>query len=200
MTRDQALASVQAYLPDDKEIIRIINLCHLNPIDDYTNGWREWKNHYSPRLIVQKNKKLTIKYKEADFKSSDIYEYSSLNDISKMSKKLLFIDANLAKGHCFCFLFWGKDDRLRYRRYLDDMWFKDPPISLPLEDIRILVKNECIDGYCSFVPVKNLKQSHKKSFQPAKGWVTSWPPSKEFYEEIIKETNISKSKAIQPII
>lgn len=197
MTRDQALISVQACLPDDKEIVKLINLCKLDPVDNSTNCWREWKNHFSPRLIIQKNKKIAIKYKGADFKSSDIYEYSSLNDISKISKKLLFIDANRARGHCFCFLFLGNDDRLRYWRHLDDIWFKDPPISLPLEDIKSLIRNEGVEGYCSIIPADNMKNSHKKSFRPAKGWVTSWPPNKEFYDEIMIETDISKTKAVK---
>jgi len=175
MNRIQALNSLQAYLSEDKEIIKIVNLCNLNPVDSSTSGWKEWQNEYAPYIKVQKNKKLATRLKEEDYftPKKDLYAYSNLVDVAKISKKLLF---TISKD-CFCFLFWGKDDKLRFRRYLGDTYLNNPALFVPIEDIRILVKNEYIDGYTK-IKLVNSGES---------GWVTSWPPKKEFYQELKKE-------------
>lgn len=188
MNKQQALASLQAYLPDDAEIVKIINLCDLEPENDTTSGWRVWVNEYYPTLKVQKNKKVVIRKKHTDpfAEKKDLYAFSNVRDVAKISKALLFIaeDAKHSKD-CFCFLFWGKDGRLRYRRCINGMFFSDPPLSLPLEDVRSLVKNENIDGH------KKIQCAKKSGI----GWVTSWPPKKEFYQEIVKETKVCNSPA-----
>lgn len=184
MNRQQCLASLQAFLPDDKEIIRIINACDLDPIDETNSGWRGWQNQYSPYIKVQKNKKLVTRWKGENFfvPKKDLYAYSSAQDVARISKTLLFI----ADGDCFCFLFMGKDDKLRYRRYIKGMYLNDPPLHVPIDDIRTLIKNENIDGYKSVQLTKT---------PGPKGWVTSWPSKSDFYQELKKETKICNSPA-----
>ena len=185
MNRAQALASLQAFLPEDKEIVKIVNLCDLQP----NETWRVWENQYSPYLKVQKNKKLVTLCKGTDFFSpkTDLYAYASPEDVANISDKLLF----LAEGNCFCFLFWGKDNLLRYRRYLDGLCCYDPPLFLPIEDIRTLVKHEKIEGHIKITPSKGQKTI---------GWVTSWPPKKSFHQDIVKETQICKNPQIDSLI
>lgn len=172
MNRLQALASIQAYLPEDTEIVKILNYCDLNPID----GWRIWQNEYSPYIKVQKDKKIGIRFKEEDYfvPKMDLYAYSKTYDVAKISKKLLFI---LNENNCLSFLFLGNDDKLRYRRYSNSIYINEPPLFVPIEDIRVFIKHENIDGHCS------VKLAKKQSL----GWVTSWPPSTRFYQEIKKE-------------
>lgn len=173
MNRKQALASLQAYLPEDKEIIKIINLCDLQPVDESSNGWREWCNQYSPYIKIQKNKKIVTRWKGQDWfaPQSDLYAYACPKDIAELSKKLLFI----VDKDCFCLLFWGNDNRFRYRRYLDGMCWNDPPLFLPVDDLRSFIKLENVE---CFEKIQTTKKSS------AQAWVTSWPPIKEFYQEI----------------
>lgn len=185
MQRNQALASLQAFLPEDKEIVKILNLCDLHPNDT----WRIWENQYSPYLKVQKNKKLVTRWKGTDFFSpkTDLYAYASPTDVAGISDKLLF----LAEDNCFCFLFWGKDNLLRYRRRLNGLWCYDPPLFLPIEDIRTFVKHEKIEGHVKIKPSKGQKPT---------GWITSWPPKKSFHQDIIKETQICNSHSAESLI
>ncbi len=174
MNRKQALASLQAFLPEDKEIIKMINLCDLHPIDESPSGWRKWCNQYSPYISVQKNKKLVTRWKGQNWfaTQNDLYAYSEPQQLAKMSKKLLFI----TEKDCFCLLFWGNDNIFRYRRYFSEsMCFSDPPLFLPIEDLRKFIKLESIDNF------EKIRLTKKSS---ASGWVTSWPPKKEFYQEI----------------
>ncbi len=172
MLREQALASLQAFLPEDKEIIKIINLCDLHS----NNTWRVWENQYSPYLKIQKNKKLVTLKKESDIFSlkTDLYAYASPIDVADISNKLLL----LIDEDRLCFLFWGKDDLFRYRQFQNGMWCHDSPLVLPIEDIRTFVKHEKIEGY--------LKIYFKRE-QPTFGWITSWPPKKSLHQDISKE-------------
>lgn len=173
MNRKQALTSLQAYLPEDKEIIKIINLCDLHPVNESSNGWREWCNQYSPYIKIQKNKKIVTRWKGQDWFASqnDLYAYACPQEIAKLSKKLLFI----ADKDCFCLLFWGNDNRFRYRRYFDGMCWNDPPLFLPVDDLRSFIKLENVE---SFEKIQTTKKTS------AQAWITSWPPTKEFCQEI----------------
>lgn len=184
INRQQALTSLQAYLPNDTEIVRIINMCCLNPI----GGWRVWQNEYSPFIKVQNNKKISIGYKGENFfeDKNDLYAYSNAASVAKISKKLLLIK----EKDCFCFLFWGNDNQLRYRRQLNDNskllvpFRNNVPLVVPIEDIRTFIKQEHIDGHVKV----SLISKHTM------GWVTCWPPKSEFYNEVKKETNLWNSQ------
>lgn len=175
MNREQALISLQAFLPDDKEIIRIINFCDLDPI----GGWRIWQNQYSPYIRVQKNKKIMLYHKHENFfvTSKDLYAYSSIDNIAEISKKLLF---TISKNQR-CFLFWGIDDKLRCRISLEKRYFNEAPLSMPLEDIRTLLKHEFVDD-CLEVQLKKIK-----------GWIINLPPKKDL-QKIIPGINIPIGK------
>lgn len=183
MLRPQALISLQAFLPEDREIVKIVNYCDLDPIDSTNAGWKIWQNRYSPYLKIQNNKKIIIHWKEEDFLApkKDLYAYSGAQDIARISKVLLFITHN----ECFHFLFLGKDNKLRYRQYLEGTYLNKPPLQVPLEDVRTLIKNENIIGHKSIQLIKG----------PARGWMTSWPPERSFYQELKKETKICNSPA-----
>jgi hypothetical protein len=178
MNRQQALASLQAFLPEDKEIIKIINLCDLYPI----NGWRTWQNEYSPYIQIKQDKTIKVYNKEEVFPSSkkDLYIYANTKEVASISKRLLFIETC---NNNLSFLFWGRDNRLRCRRYVNDIYLNSPPLIHSIDDLRILIKNENINQYTE-VPIANKK-----------AWVTPWPPKKEFYNEIKKEINICNSLA-----
>lgn len=195
MNRTQALVSLQAYLPEDQEIVTILNLCDLHPVDETSAGWRQWQNQYAPYIKVQKNKKLVIRWKGEEFfaRKNDLYAYTNVIQIANMSKKLFLIkDKN-----CLCFLFWGQDDKLRYRRYFQDKltlqgtWWTDPPLSLPITDLRTIVKYEKIEGHHQVPLAKKTKGT---------GWITSWPPSDSFSQEVMNNTTNCQSSIIDKII
>lgn len=192
MRREQALASLQAFLPNDNEIVKIINFCDLDPINP--DNWRIWGNEYSFFIKVKKNKKLLISWQEEDFLApkKDLYAYANIKDVANISKTLLFIaEEDIAEdNYCFSFLFLGKDEKLRYRRYVKNIYRNDPPLSLSIDDIRTLIKNENINGY---KPVLSNKKN-------AKAWITSWPPKSDFYQETKKEIKICKDLQVDLLI
>lgn len=175
INRKQCLASLQAYLSEDKEITTIINYCDLWP----TEGWRIWQNEYSPYLKTTDLHKIVLRYKEEDyfFKKRDLYAYSSLPDVANMSKKLLLISCN----DRFDFLFLGKDDKLRYRRYQGEQYRNEPPLFLPLDIIRELIKAEN-------KPYRKLIMRFLQNQVDV--FITDWP-NKKLYTEV---------KQINPII
>lgn len=168
----KALASVQAYLPEDKEIVRILEVCDFYPINDSFGGWKEWIN-YSHKVTFSKDKKIRISKHNSNVKNTDLYAYSNILDIAEISKKLLLkFDKNRV-----WFLFLGGDDRIRLKIYSDGFALSESPLTLPLVDIRALVTRENFDGFVKIGP---------------KTWVSTLPVKKKFLEAI-KETETCKT-------
>lgn len=172
-SRKKALINVQAFLPNDKEIVKIIDRSNLNELDN----WRLWGNGKSPSIKICKNK--FVKCYERNTiapESLDLYFGAAPKQIAKISKSVLIIIVS----NIMTILFLGKDNKFRLASYHDDknIWVRNYPLSLQLNDIRTFIKYENVETY---LPVA-------LSTQNAIGWVTIWPPKPELLLEIEKDT------------
>ena len=53
---EKAFVSLKAFLPQDPQVCKIIQLCNLHPV----NSWRHWTDFLGHSLIVSENKKVSI--------------------------------------------------------------------------------------------------------------------------------------------
>lgn len=164
------LVSLQAFVPEDEEIVQIIKACDLHPKDN----WKRWFGTDGSYIKIRKNKNITGGYTaDKNISTTDIYYLSSLSSLSEISKSALLITT---EDNSYA-LFMGHDERLRLRRKNNEKeWVSYPPLSLPLKDLRTLIKNKNIESYTQ------VKCAGPES---AQGWVTAWPPTSEFLKEIV---------------
>lgn len=178
LTRQRSLVNVQAYLPNDTEIIRIINGCALSSKGD----WRIWQNSESPYLKIGKNRELHLRYKQEDeFHPEDIYRNAPPEVLAEISKTALLIQIERSMS----FIFMGSDGLIRTAK-CGSWWKRDPPLFYHVEDLRTLIKHENVE----------LAQPVPCYWSTGKGWVTPWPPSRDFVTELEKENacnNLAKS-------
>lgn len=172
LTRAKALVNVTAFLSDDKEIVRIINGCFLNNTDD----WRIWKNSESKYLKITQTKKLQVKLQDPLLiKSEDLYRYCHPGRVSQISKKVLIV----VKQHKAYFLFIGNDDKFRFAGW-EENWYRDTPLILSLDVLRVPLLYEDVEKEGE-VPLSSAD---------GQGWISPWPPSKKFLENIEKENTL----------
>ena len=172
--RKKALVNVQAFLPDDKEIVSILNACDMSPADD----WRLWINGESPSIRIYHNKKIMCRKRNVETPGTiDLYFGSHPTQLAELSKLALIIF--VANVMCIL-LFLGKDNKLRLARYLDkiDEWQRDYPLTLPLEDVRTLIKHEGVETH---------RRVSCYGSSRAIGWVTPWPPSRDLLIDFDKK-------------
>lgn len=153
MNRAQALVSVQAFLPEDKEIVRIIKGCSLEPV----NGWRVWQNSASPYLKILKNRRAVVRYKQGvESDASDVLAQARPESVFASCRVALCTFQQATNV-----LLWCADSRFRLLTYEDRWLLPKPPLSVGLESLRMLVKH---------LQIQKSKRIDEKTF------VTTWPP------------------------
>lgn len=127
MKRNKAVASVRAFLPHDKSLLDILDICNLNP----DKSWNAWIDEEGNKLILKENK-ISIRKKNQSFisKTSDIYRYSNPRNFLSWSKWCMLVKG-LSNNKAFSLLFlFGVDSRLRLSIIIDGLWKRN---SAPLK-------------------------------------------------------------------
>jgi len=138
-TYHKALINVKAYLPDDKEIIKIIKLCNLR--NDEKN-WKIWYDDLGNKLTFSDKKTIIIK-QDDNFIIKNIHHKLHPKNIIKKSK-LLLINKNDNVFYCLFYL----DNHLKLSIYKDDNWIENqPPLNIGIDNIRHLIQNANVDDY-----------------------------------------------------
>ncbi len=170
------LASIKAFLENDLEVVKIIELCYLQPKD---KSWRHWTDFTGNDLYFTDND-INILPSNTELIITDLYHQASILNISNYSK-FCFI---MFGGNIINLCFLGKDNRLRSLSSFDGIkWINNSPLSYGLNTLKIIVKNLNVTNY-NFILNNKLKG-------PIEGdslycWETIWPPTKEFQEEMLK--------------
>jgi hypothetical protein len=132
---NKCITNVKAFLPNDKEIIKIIKLCRLEPLN---NNWRIWTDNSGNLLTISKNRKIhSRKTDDYSLKADDLYLKASAKDIAKISRW-----AMISIGDNDCLLwFLGVDDRLRHVSYMSGLWTENkPPLSSGIGSLKTIVQ------------------------------------------------------------
>lgn len=129
----RGVVTVQAYLPDDREIIKIISGCDLFP----SGGWREWTDLYGYTLHIRRGRRVKVKFNNNSdpiIDTKDLYFKLSPDDLIKISKSLLI--------HGDDYIFLGNDDKIRVRKFREGVWEIHPPLSIELNILRKLFNDK----------------------------------------------------------
>jgi len=183
----KSLINVKAFLPEDKEILKIIEVCDLEPTDD----WKVWTDHNGHNLIIKNNRTATSKttnpIERYPVKIKDIYFKASAGQIAANSK---WVMVSLAEGipgtvPNICFMwFLGVDNRLRLVCYLRDAWVENKtPLSSGIHTLRHIVKNFDVSGYKVIMGSRYISGPYEGNV--VKSWASQWPPSSNMQLDIL---------------
>lgn len=134
--RPQKIESLKAFLPNDKEILDIINLCELKPS---INTWKEWIDIGENILYITENRKLKTKINKIKINENckvvDIYIKCK---ISKLLEKSIYIFIILSKNNIYDIFLLAKN--LYYFKYKNNKLNICLPLSAGLKKLRKLIK------------------------------------------------------------
>jgi hypothetical protein len=178
MNYNEALVNVQAYLPNDKEIIKIIEICSLTPIE---GSWRIWTDNGGHLLIIKKNRKVIARRILSDnLIIKDLYHKSSAKQISKTSKFAMFSIAKTKEDSTtnICYIwFLGNDNKLRLLCFLKNEWVDNQmPLGCGLKTLRFLVRHLDIENYKAVRGHRSIKGTYTGTVE--KSWLTKWEPKR----------------------
>lgn len=177
----------------------LIRSCRLKPYDFIFNERNKtlklfnlWFDEFGNTLEILKNKNIKIIFNNLKINKqkvicTDLYYNLSLEKIKKISKLLMIIKAKDIDLHKECYMacFLGIDNYLRCYIYENDMWTKISPLSIGINNLKLLYQHLDIKYYVS---VKN-----KKIFMPCQAhttWISSLPASQDFLSTLDRQTNI----------
>jgi hypothetical protein len=189
INRETAIVNVKAFLPEDKEIIQIIDMCNLDPDGD---SWLKWSDSNGNYLYIKKDKTV-VSNKESPTKKrtrliKDIHFKAPIDVISKNSKWALICFAetvNIRQGiksalsgiNIAFIWFLGIDNKLRLTTFIQNEWIENqPPLTTGITTLRTIVKHLNISNYC-MIKIADIKEPLSVAFAK-KVWATPWPPSK----------------------
>ena len=137
INRETAIVNVKAFLPEDKEIIQIIDMCNLDPDGD---SWLKWSDSNGNYLHIKKDKTV-VSNKDSPTKKKirlikDIHFKAPIDVISKNSKWALICFAessvnipsfhNISPGINIAFIwFFGIDNKLRLSTFIQNEWIEN---------------------------------------------------------------------------
>ena len=157
MKRKQAIESVKAFLPNDKHIEKIINICDLYPVE---NSWKKWTDHLGSYIKLHKNKKvIAYIYSSKDTSEyivTDLYFKSPPSSIVKISKWAFISFAQTGDIPNIIFIwFLGNDNRLRLLSYKDGIWTRNhPPLISGIKALRFIIDNFNYNGQVKTLPLQ----------------------------------------------
>lgn len=156
MTFENDIASAKAFLEDEK-IESVIRMCVLKQ----DNGWKRWLDECGNSLILQSNKKISIRAsgKEYPETTSDLYRKANYSDVVRISKWSLYICNDINSLH----LLYGKDERLRASICSNGRWIKNESPLLAGKDLLWLMADGYIDRK---IDISSLKIPKRFGFKP----------------------------------
>jgi len=199
MKKEQAFESVKAYLPRNKEIIKIIEVCDLYPMDD---SWKKWTDHLGSYIHIfsKKNIKSFIysPFDKSERIVTDLYFKSHPNKISEISKWAFISFGKDSSVLNICFLWLlGKDNRLRLLSYSNGKWQKNyPPLISGIDTLHPIIKYLNVNSYKK---VDILRIKGPVASNMTRSWVTVWPPCKKLKQELLL-TSKELGNAVNSII
>lgn len=194
---EKEIESVKAYLPNDAEILKIIQICQLYP----TASWKSWTDHLGNSLNILNDKKV-LSLREhplapTDKIITDIYHKAPPDRISKNSKwAFIAFGEGDKQNNSLCFIWLlGNDDRLRLITYYKDGWIENyPPLGCGMKTLRTIVKHIGIES--DNIPnLKEIKGSTAANI--IKAWSTPWPPSANIKLDLLLTNKILASKVFE---
>jgi hypothetical protein len=199
MDIDKSLVSLRAFIPDDQEVVQIIQLCSLYP----TNSWRHWTDYLGHNLVITENKKVVV-FKEHPLAPvekiiTDIYHKSYPQQLAQISKRVVIAFGEEDKFGDVCLIwFLGKDNKLRMSLFSKGQWIDNPPpLSSGVKTLRFIVKHLGVEQPESLD--SKYVQSSFLACKITKIWGSNLPMDKNIKLDMLLQNSILASK-ILPIL
>lgn len=182
MKRSKALASLKAFLPEQGDVIQIVELCRLFPMKD---SWRKWTDHLGNFLQVHNNKKV-VSFEHhpeeiKDVKVTDIFYKSHPSKIAQISKHAFIATGKDDHDNQIVFIwFLGNNDRLRLVTSCNGEWIQNySPMICGIDTLRPIIRSLSSE---KLIRVPILKVTGTVAAQISKSWSTPWPLLEEHTE------------------
>ena len=194
MNYTKAIINVKASLPEDEEIIKIIEICKLEP----TNTWRLWTDNNGHNMIIKNNKTITLKKNNRQpIIVKDIYFKSSAKQIANNSKWAMISLAKNKDNANICFLwFLGFDNILRLMCHVKDSCMENkPPLSSGINTLKFIVKNLNVENYKTILDSRYINGPYEGNV--VKSWITNWPPSENMQLDMLMTNKTISEKILK---
>lgn len=194
---DKSLVNVAAFLPDDKEILEIIKLCHLQP----SESWRLWHDNLGNHLNILNDRKV-VSYKDLPLSPTtkiitDIHHKAPPDRLANSASQavIFFGEGDKITSNVAFIWLLGKDGRLRFLTFAKNEWLENhPPLIVGLKTLRVVIKNLHAQQPQT-VYIKDLKGPVAATI--VKGWATPWPINNNLKLEMLLANKILTSKIIE---
>ena len=196
---EKDLISLAAFLPEDTEVLKIIELCQLRP----TSSWKHWTDHLGHTLSVLENKKIVI-VKEHPLAPSekiitDLYHKSLPDRIANNSSSTIiaFGEGDKLSYHvCFAW-FLGKDNRLRMSTFFKNEWIENSsPLACGMKTLRIISKH-IRSGPGIIGSGKDLKGGVPANI--VKAWATPFPIDRNIKLDMLLTNNALATRLLKDL-
>lgn len=195
----EALASVNAFLPNDELVGIIIKLCNLHPVG---KSWRKWTDHLGNFLQIYNNKKV-VSFSQNPLGNdeiiTDVYFKAPPEKLAHISN-WAFVSFGKGQTDSFNTLyiwFLGIDNRLRFCSFHNGKWLKnEPPLISGIDTLRPVLKNLGIKG---FRQADILHIKGPVAINITRSWATEWPPDQELISEM-QRCNQMLAKVMENIL
>lgn len=181
----KALESIKAFLPNDKLVGVIIELCDLHPV---AKSWRKWTDHLGNFLQVHNNKKVVSSAQDPmghdETIVTDVYFKAAPNKLSRISN-WAFVSFGKDQTNAYNTLyawFLGMDNRLRFCSFHNGTWLKnEPPLISGTDTLRPVLKQLGVSGYRQ-ADILHIKGPVAMNI--TRSWATEWPPEQGLIDEM----------------
>jgi hypothetical protein len=176
---------VRAAYPEDLEVVKIIEICHLYPQED----WRHWTDYQGYHLTLTQDQRVLINrnYVLSSDQTiiTDLYHKAPVSKLSQESfwAFIVFGEGNESQEEIIYLWLLGRDQRLRLACFDHGDWLEpQPPLSCGIQTLRVLVKNFDVTN---FREVLNHQLQGPVPAQVLKAWATIWPLKNDFKLELL---------------
>lgn len=189
MDLQKAIKNIQIHLPDDKEILDIIDLCDLYLLND---GWNNWSD-FSKNILSINNKKISIyKNDKAIITTNDLHFKSHIKIIAQKSSWAM---VSFSNDNCFVWLL-NDNNKLRFYYLKDDVWKYDLlPLASGIQTLRALVKTLREASENIIVDSNKIRVPFTTDIK--KTWAFLWPPNETVKNEMSLQNNMLATKFLK---
>lgn len=137
---EKQIVSLTAFLPEDKDVLDIIQLCHLYPVE----SWKNWTDYLGWTLGIADNKKVIIHrdlpFSYDEYFITDLFYKSHPSKLFSNSSKVVIALADSNKNDTAFVWLLGKDKRLRMATF-SGKWIENiSPLLSGMKTLRIVLK------------------------------------------------------------
>jgi hypothetical protein len=189
MDFQKAIKNIQVHLPNDTEILDIIDLCDLYLSGDSWNNWSD----FSQNILSINNKKISIYKNNKTINTTNDLHFKS--HIKIVAQKSSWAMVSFSNETCFIWLL-NHNNKLRFYYLENDVWKYDLlPLTSGIQTLRTLVKT--LRETSENIVVDSDKIRVPFTTDIKKTWAFLWPPNETVKNEMSLQNNMLANKFLK---